>query len=78
MSKSVTVIGGNVWTQRSVTWNRNVASGNVDEHPEDSHAHRRHHHQHHENEGDVPDDAPVDEWDTIQEGRTFTRRVKTS
>jgi hypothetical protein len=71
MSKSVTVIGGTVWTQRSVTWNGNVASGNVGGTSE---------------AGDEPcaDDPPGHahgtrrEWDTIQEGRNFTRRVKTS
>jgi hypothetical protein len=66
MSKSVTVISGNVWTQRSVTWNRNVASGNVHADEADDAA-----------AGEGPDDAPMCPWDTIQNGRTFTRRVKT-
>jgi hypothetical protein len=69
MSKSVTVIGGKVWTQRSVTWNRNVASGNVlgcSRSEDDPSA------------GDGPPGARMREWDTIQQGRNFTRRVKTS
>ena len=71
MSKSVTVIGGKVWTQRSVTWNRNVPSGNVvggSRSLDDAAA------------GDEPHGRGVQmrEWDTIEEGRNFTRRVKTT
>jgi hypothetical protein len=66
MSKSVTVISGKVWTQRSVTWNRNVASGNVSGRMEANDAAA----------GDGPDDAPMCEWDSVQEGRSFTRRIK--
>jgi hypothetical protein len=69
MSKSVTVIHGQVWTQRSVTWNGNVAGGNVVS------ASRS---EHDPSAGDGPDHARNDEWDSIQEGRNFTRRVKTS
>jgi hypothetical protein len=76
MSKSVTIIGGNVWTQRSVTWNRNVASGDADGPEADpKHDHGHHHHAHH---GESPDEDLPSEWDTIKEGRGFTRRVKTS
>lgn len=67
MSKSVTVISGKVWKQRSVTWNRNVASGNVSGHIEANDAAA----------GDCPDDASMmSEWDSIQDGRRFTRRIK--
>jgi hypothetical protein len=67
MSKSVTVINGIVWTQRSVTWSGNVASGNVSGRTSEVNAAAA---------GDSPDDAPECEWDTIHEGRTFTRRTK--
>jgi hypothetical protein len=69
MSKSVTVIAGKVWTQRSVTWNRNVPSGNVvggSRSLDDPAA------------GDEPHGVHMREWDTIEEGRNFTRRVKTA
>jgi hypothetical protein len=66
MSKSVTVIDGKVWTQRSVTWNGNVASGNVNAHVEADDA-----------AGVGPDDAPMHQWDKVQNGRRFTRRIKT-
>jgi hypothetical protein len=69
MSKSVTVIGGNVWTQRSVTWNRNVASGNVL---------RGSRSENDRSAGDGPPGARMSEWDTIQQGRNFTRRVRTT
>jgi phage gp36-like protein len=68
MSKSVTVIRGKVWTRRSVTWNRNVASGNVNVHVEEANAAA----------GDSPDDAPMCRADSVHKGRNFTRRVKTS
>jgi hypothetical protein len=91
MSKSVTVIDGQVWAQRSVTWNGNVASGNVedgdvgrDDVPRGGHGGTAHDGRHAEKDeeacaGEGPDDAPMPgEWDTIQEGRNFTRRVKTT
>jgi hypothetical protein len=68
MSKSVTVIHGSVWTRRSVTWNRNIASGNVDGHGEEANA----------TAGDSPDDAPACHSDSVHKGRKFTRHVRTS
>lgn len=67
MSKSVTVIHGKVWTHRSVTWNRNVASGNVGGHTEAAD----------DAAGDSPDDAPMCHSESIERGRNFTRRVRT-
>lgn len=84
MSKSVTVIRGRVWTRQSVTRDRNVPSGNVLEGGSDGDRHGRDHHEgrrgrgHDPNHGDSPDDAPDGEWDLVQEGRTFTRRVQTT
>lgn len=69
MSKSVTVIGGKVWTQRSVTGHPNVASGNVGVHAEEANE---------EAAGDSPEDAARCDWDEIQKGRRFTRRSKRS
>lgn len=69
MSKSVTVIDGKVWTQRSVTWNGNAASGDVSGRSREANAAAA---------GDGPDDAPMCGWDSIQQGRGFTRRIKTS
>lgn len=69
MSKSVTVIHGSVWTRRSVTWNRNVASGNVHAHAEEANDPAA---------GEGPDDAAMCHPDSVQKGRNFTRRVKTN
>jgi hypothetical protein len=68
MSKSVTVIHGSVLTRRSVTWNGNVASGNVHGHAEEANA----------TAGDGPDDAAMCHPDSVQKGRNFTRRVRTT
>lgn len=78
MSKSVTVIKGAVWRQRSVTWNRNVKSEPM---------------QRAKPGGDGPGDGPglarsvaeasaggPDEessWDSVYEGRDFRRRERT-
>lgn len=70
MNKSVTVIGGKVWTQRSVTWNGNVASGNVSGRQASAQLNDP-------SAGDSPEDAPMCEWDSIQKGRKFTRRSRT-